>query len=166
MTALKHEIENMKKTNQEKLDHVIERHQLIEQKHSEQSEGDATPDENPKEVTTEKEKKKRIEETAVTKTDTRNETKVTSAESQKNKLKSDKCNFISKKKVTMSKQKNTKHTQEVSLNECSLCEHCFGSETEYKKHIDEHIEEIENINIASFTNGHDLFECNMCSIAS
>ena len=66
----------------------------------------------------------------------------------------------------MNKHKNTEHTQEVSQNECSLCEHCFGSETEYKKHIDEHIEEIENINIASFTNGHDLFECNMCSIAS
>ena len=95
MTALKHEIEEMKKTNQEKLDHVVERLQLIDQKHSEQSEGDATPDETPKEVTTEKEKKKRIEETAVTKTDTRNETKVTSAESQQNNFKSDKCNFIS-----------------------------------------------------------------------
>ena len=60
-------------------------------------------------------------------------------------------------------------TTQLSLwgcNECSLCEDIFGSEIEYKKHIEEHIEEIENIDIASLTNGHDLFECNLCSFES
>ena len=34
------------------------------------------------------------------------------------------------------------------------------------KHIDENIEEIETLDIASLTNGHNLFECNLCSFES
>ena len=162
VTALKHEIEEIKKICQEKLDHVAERLQIIEQKHSKQSEEDSTLDETPPEVANEKEKNISI----VVETDTRNETKVNGAESEPEKLKCNKCNFISNKKITMNKHKNTKHTPDVSQNECSLCEDIFGSEIEYKKHIEEHIEEIENIDIASLTNGHDLFECNLCSFES
>ena len=58
---------------------------------------------------------------------------------------------------------NTKHIQKFSENECSLCEDRFTSATELEKHIDEHIEEIETLDIASLSNGHDLFECNLCS---
>ena len=61
---------------------------------------------------------------------------------------------------------NTKHIQKFSENECSLCEDRFESATELKKHIDEHIEEIESLDIASLINGHDLFECNLCSFES
>ena len=35
-----------------------------------------------------------------------------------------------------------------------------------RKHIDEHIEKIEGLDIASLTKGHDLFECNLCSFES
>ena len=66
----------------------------------------------------------------------------------------------------MNKHMNTKHIQKFSENECSLCEDRFTSATELKKHINEHIEEIETLDIASLSNGHDLFEWNLCSFES
>ena len=72
-------------------------------------------------------------------------------------FKCDKCDFISNKEITMNKHMNTKHIQKFSENECSLCEDRFTSVTELKKHIDEHIEEIETIDIASLSNAHDFF---------
>ena len=42
------------------------------------------------------------------KSDARNKTKVIGAESEQEKLMCNKCNFISNKKITMNKHKNTK----------------------------------------------------------
>ena len=66
----------------------------------------------------------------------------------------------------MNQHMNTKHIQKFSENECSLCEDRFTSAKEFKKHIEEHIEEIETLDIASLSNGHDLFEYNLCSFKS
>ena len=46
---------------------------------------------------------------------------------------------------------------------CSLYEDRFTTATEFKKHIEEHIDEIKMLDIVSLSNGHDLFECNLCS---
>ena len=68
---------------------------------------------------------------------------------------------------------NTKHAEKVIENdtelkvchssefECSLCKDRVNTNKELDQHIAEHIEEIENTDIESLTNGHDLFECNL-----
>ena len=66
----------------------------------------------------------------------------------------------------LTKHTNTKHAEQDSGFECSLCEDSFSSSKELKTHIDEHIEEIEGLNIESLTKGHDLFECNLGSFES
>ena len=40
---------------------------------------------------------------------------------------------------------NTKHAENESGNECSLCKDSFTSAKELKKHIDDHIKEIEGL---------------------
>ena len=79
-------------------------------------------------------------------------------------------NFPSK--VTLNKHTNTEHAlnkseQEVELtyNKLggSLCDDKFQSSAEFGSHIKDHMEEIERLDIASLTNGHELFECNLCS---
>ena len=37
---------------------------------------------------------------------------------------------------------------------------------DFNKNVAEHLDQIENMNIASLTNGHDIFEFNMCSFES
>lgn len=85
------------------------------------------------------------------------------------------CDFECENKVTLNKHTNTKHALNesdkefaVSYNksECSLCDDNFQSAAEFRSHIKDHMEEIENMDIASLTNGHDLFECNLCSFES
>ena len=51
-------------------------------------------------------------------------------------------------------------------SECSLCDDKFQSSAEFRSHIKDHMEEIEEMDIASLTNEHDLFECNLCSFGS
>ena len=51
-------------------------------------------------------------------------------------------------------------------SKCSLCEDRFQTDQEFKKHIAEHMEEIEVMDLASLTHGNDLFECNLCSFES
>ena len=46
--------------------------------------------------------------------------------------------------------------------ECALCDDMFSSNPDFQ----EHLEEIKEINIYSLTNGHDIFECNLCSFES
>ena len=47
-----------------------------------------------------------------------------------------------------------------------MCEDRLDTSEEYEQHIAEHLEEIEEIDIESLTNGHDLFDCNLCSFES
>ena len=37
---------------------------------------------------------------------------------------------------------------------------------DFQKHKEEHKEEIEVLDISTFTNGHEVFECNLCSFES
>ena len=54
----------------------------------------------------------------------------------------------------------------MSKSKCSICDDKFVTKAEYQKHKEEHIEEIEGLDISTLTNGHDLFECNLCSFES
>ena len=51
-------------------------------------------------------------------------------------------------------------------HECPLCSDGFSTIAELNDHKAEHLEEIENMDVASLTNGHDVFECNLCSFES
>ena len=99
----------------------------------------------------------------------------TSTTKSKESFKCNKCDFESNKEIILNKHTNTKHALKVaekdtkykaSRNECSLCEDRFELDDDLEKHVDEHIQEIEGLDIASLTNGHDLFECNLCSFES
>ena len=73
---------------------------------------------------------------------------------------------------------NTKHKEkknksgEVEINEsnivseCSMCEDTFSTKTEYTKHVDKNLDEIQNIDIDYLKNGHEIFECNNCQFTS
>ena len=52
---------------------------------------------------------------------------------------------------------------ETNSFECSICEDKFKNKYEFLKHKEEHIEEIEELDISTPTNGHEMFECNTCS---
>ena len=79
----------------------------------------------------------------------------------------DQCNFKSNKEITLIKHMNTKHGDKVMENdtefECSLCKDRVNTNKELDQQIAEHIQEIENMDIETLTNWHDLFECNLCS---
>ena len=49
---------------------------------------------------------------------------------------------------------------------CSLCDEKFNMIKEYEEHIQEHKDEIEDLDVTAITNGHELFECNLCSFES
>ena len=40
------------------------------------------------------------------------------------------------------------------------------TKAEFEKHKEEHMEEIERLDISTLINGHDLFACNLCSFES
>ena len=66
---------------------------------------------------------------------------------------------------------NTKHKGKhsekmVCKSKCSLCEDTFETKNDFEMHLKEHIVEIEELDIEKITNGHYLFECNLCSFES
>ena len=93
-------------------------------------------------------------------------------------FKCDQCNFKSNKEITLSKHINTKHAQQGTEDitkhivcnslefECTLYKDRFNTRNDLDRHKSEHIEQIENIDIESLTNGHDIFECNLFSFES
>ena len=72
-----------------------------------------------------------------------------------------------KKKITLNKHTNTKHGKtaesKVFMSKCSLCEDRFETESELKNHKNDHLEEIEGLDISNLTNGYEFFKCNLCS---
>ena len=70
----------------------------------------------------------------------------------------------------MNKHINTKHgvktVPKTSSFECSICEDKFKTESKFLKHKEEHMEEIEGLDISALTNGQEMFECNLCSFES
>ena len=50
--------------------------------------------------------------------------------------------------------------------ECSNCEKKFSSTQELGDHIEEHLEEIEQMDVEYFKKGHESFICNKCNFNS
>ena len=59
-----------------------------------------------------------------------------------------------------------KKVAEMYESKCGLCEDTFTSNEDFKNHIAEHKEEIDEIDIVSLTNYHEMFKCNLCSFES
>ena len=70
----------------------------------------------------------------------------------------------------MNKHTNTKHGVKTVTNassfECSICEDKFKNKSIFLKHKEEHIKEIDGLDISALTNSHEMFECNLCSFES
>ena len=116
-------------------------------------------------------KKPVITETTTTKKDTSE--KINDAKSgdcQKHDFKCQQCDFVCSKNETLMKHTNTKHGDktktDMSKSKCSICDDKFETKADFQKHKEEHMEEIEGLDISTLTNGHDLFECNLCSFES
>ena len=76
------------------------------------------------------------------------------------------CSYECQNNVNLQKHANTKHAgmgtgskDDYIRYKCALCEDRLDTSKEYEQHIAEHIEEIEEMDIESLTNAHDLFEC-------
>ena len=85
------------------------------------------------------------------------------------------CEYSSATKMSLIKHINTKHalnpvkqvvTEQVVVPSCSLCDDNFNTVEEYEEHVQEHKDEIEEIDVTALTNGLELFECNLCSFES
>ena len=51
-------------------------------------------------------------------------------------------------------------------HECSLCEDKFSTQEDYDDHVNEHIQEINQMDIDTLKGSHDIFECNLCDFQS
>ena len=60
----------------------------------------------------------------------------------------------------------TPEVSESDDHECSLCEDKFSTQKEYDEHVNEHIQEINQIDIETLKGGHELFKCNLCDFQS
>lgn len=54
----------------------------------------------------------------------------------------------------------------VDVKECSLCDDQFLTQEEFKIHITEHLEEIQNIDVEYLKSGNEIFSCSLCSFES
>ena len=51
---------------------------------------------------------------------------------------------------------------DTDVHVCSLCEDNFSSQEDYDTHVNEHIQEINEIYIESLKGGSEIFKCNLC----
>ena len=178
-----YELESERKYNSEQftklsntLDDVVARLSLIENDQTNHIDRETNVEEIPREFNIERMKAK-IDKVKVN-THKINNKKGIIRTLDKESNKCDQCDFKSNKEITLSKHMNTKHAEKVIENdtelkicqssefECASCKDRVNTNKELGQHIAEHIEEIENTDIESLTNGHDLFECNLCGFES
>jgi hypothetical protein len=81
------------------------------------------------------------------------------------------CEYENIHKVIFQKHCNSKHTSvymgsEEYGHECPLCSDKFTTTEAFNEHKADHLKEIESMDKTSLTNGHDIFECNLCSFES
>ena len=70
--------------------------------------------------------------------------------------------------ITLNKHINTKHTESEKLCKfkCSLCEDKFQTSAELADHIEDHLQEIRELDISKLRNGQKVFKCNVCQYQS
>ena len=93
------------------------------------------------------------------------------------------CDYKCEKEITLKKHRNTKHINhhDISniypekviqhnidnhISECSICDDKFLTEEEYTNHIQEHLQEIKEIDVEYLKSGHEIFDCNTCHFKS
>ena len=81
------------------------------------------------------------------------------------------CKYENISKWSFQKHCNIKHAtiykgSEEPGHECSLCSDQLSTIEKLHDHKADHLEEIESIDVASLTNGNELFQCNICSFES
>ena len=54
----------------------------------------------------------------------------------------------------------------MSVHEWSLCEDNFSSQEDHDTNVNEHIQEINEIDIESLKGGNEIFKCNFCGFQS
>ena len=54
----------------------------------------------------------------------------------------------------------------VDVKECSLCDDQFLTQEEFRIHVTEHLEEIQNIDVEYLKSGNEIFSCSLCSFES
>ena len=75
------------------------------------------------------------------------------------------CDFRSTTALMLTNHKNTKHVME-NKSECSTCEEKFDTYNEYTDHVNEHLKEIEELDIEDLKSGHEVFACSLCKFES
>ena len=84
------------------------------------------------------------------------------------------CDYKCNTEIMLRKHTNTKHpVQEMQpklgtscQSKCALCDETFTTDHELKHHIEEHWQEIEELDINLLKNGKETFECNICKFRS
>ena len=56
--------------------------------------------------------------------------------------------------------------ENILNSKCGICEDEFKNKNELQTHIQYHIDKIEELDITTLTNGHDLYEYNLFSFKS
>ena len=69
-------------------------------------------------------------------------------------------------KADIETENDTQNDIKTDISECSICEDKFLTEEEYTHHIQEHLEEIKDIDIEFLKNGHEIFDCSSCHFQS
>ena len=76
------------------------------------------------------------------------------------------CEYSSATKMSLIKHINIKHalnpvkqgvTEQVVVPSCSMCDDNFNTVDQYEEHVQEHKDEIEEIDVTVLTNGLELF---------
>ena len=80
------------------------------------------------------------------------------------------CGYKCDLEMTLRKHLNTKHPVEETQSEmeipctytCSLCDEKCQTSEKLADHIEDHLEEIRNLDVTDLKKGHTIFECNVC----
>ena len=75
------------------------------------------------------------------------------------------CDYKSTTALMLTKHNNPKHVME-NKSECSMCEEKFDTYNEYTDHVNDHLKEIEDLDMEDLKSGHEVFECSFCKFES
>ena len=75
------------------------------------------------------------------------------------------CDFKSTTALMLTKHKKTKHVIK-NKSECSMCEEKFDTYNEYTDYVNDHLKEIEDLDMEDLKSGHEVFERSFCKFES